>query len=105
MLLKFNFRTIPLMQMQYNDSPNTTTYQLPHFIKSRSQRRKGWGMSRMSNSTGENWCCRRFSPSKIDRCSRSAFPLLFIGFNFFYWSIMTFLSQWNTNQQEFVAFT
>ncbi|KAH7696466.1 unc-49B protein [Aphelenchoides avenae] len=48
--------------------------------------------------------CPRMSPSKIDRCSRSVFPGLFICFNIFYWSIMSFLSKWNTSQLEFVRF-
>lgn len=48
--------------------------------------------------------CPRMSPSKIDRCSRSVFPMLFICFNVFYWSVMSLLSKWNTSQLEFVRF-
>lgn len=48
-------------------------------------------------------CCKLFSPSKIDRCARIAFPLIFIMFNYLYWSIMTFISQHKaTNQKTFV---
>lgn len=78
----------------------------------RTRRRGGWRIGRRgsniqfgSGSYGPStWCCRRFSPSKIDRCSRSLFPLMFIGFNCLYWSIMTFLSQLATNQKDFVPF-
>lgn len=37
--------------------------------------------------------CRTITPSKIDRCSRSVFPIIFIIFNLGYWTIMTILSQ------------
>ncbi|CAJ0580984.1 unnamed protein product, partial [Mesorhabditis spiculigera] len=37
-------------------------------------------------------CCQICSPAKIDKCSRYAFPLIFIGFNVIYWSIMHFLA-------------
>ncbi|VIO92724.1 Neurotransmitter-gated ion-channel transmembrane region family protein [Brugia malayi] len=36
--------------------------------------------------------CRSVTPSKIDKCSRFFFPMLFFTFNLFYWTIMTVLS-------------
>uniref|UniRef100_A0A915DEM3 Uncharacterized protein n=1 Tax=Ditylenchus dipsaci TaxID=166011 RepID=A0A915DEM3_9BILA len=98
-------RTIPLMQ--YNDSvvgSSVYHHQMPYLNTSQRGSRR-WRMSGADGLSGANWCCRRFSPSKIDRCSRSGFPLLFIGFNCLYWSVMSVLSSWNTNQQDFVAFT
>ncbi|CAJ0942277.1 unnamed protein product, partial [Mesorhabditis belari] len=35
---------------------------------------------------------QNMTPAKIDKCSRYVFPLLFFGFNFFYWAIMKILS-------------
>ncbi|KAH7698778.1 unc-49B protein, partial [Aphelenchoides avenae] len=51
-----------------------------------------------------NSYCKVFSPSRIDHCSRSVFPLLFIGFNVVYWSIMTALSGREASEFDFVAF-
>uniref|UniRef100_A0AC34F0M0 Neurotransmitter-gated ion-channel transmembrane domain-containing protein n=1 Tax=Panagrolaimus sp. ES5 TaxID=591445 RepID=A0AC34F0M0_9BILA len=48
-------------------------------------------------------CCRYVSPSKIDKCSRYMFPVLFISFNVGYWCIMKFLSSLTANQ-NFVRF-
>ncbi|KAI1721608.1 neurotransmitter-gated ion-channel ligand binding domain-containing protein [Ditylenchus destructor] len=94
-------RTIPLMQ--YNEGAVYHQQPIPYMNVS-VRRGKRWRIGGGS-SDGTGWCCRRFSPSKIDRCSRSGFPLLFIGFNCLYWSIMSILSSWTTNQQEFVPFT
>ncbi|KAL3098796.1 hypothetical protein niasHT_024550 [Heterodera trifolii] len=49
--------------------------------------------------------CRRLNPSKIDRLSRSCFPILFIIFNLVYWSAMTIMSQRELEKVEFVPFT
>uniref|UniRef100_A0A0N5CEA1 Gamma-aminobutyric acid receptor subunit beta n=1 Tax=Strongyloides papillosus TaxID=174720 RepID=A0A0N5CEA1_STREA len=41
--------------------------------------------------------CRTITPSKIDRCSRSVFPIIFIIFNLGYWTIMTILNAYTTS--------
>ncbi|KAH7707962.1 Protein UNC-4 protein9 d [Aphelenchoides avenae] len=46
----------------------------------------------------------QLSPSKIDRCSRAMFPLLFCTFNVFYWTVLTFLSSWTESELDFIAF-
>uniref|UniRef100_A0A914HZC4 Gamma-aminobutyric acid receptor subunit beta n=1 Tax=Globodera rostochiensis TaxID=31243 RepID=A0A914HZC4_GLORO len=67
----------------------------------------------LASSTGgghRSWLCRtlhcrRLNPSKIDRLSRSCFPLLFIIFNLVYWSAMTIMSQRELEKVDFVPFT
>lgn len=83
--------------MQYHE--NMGAYQLP-YLSAKQRRRFGGG----GGGGGTLFCCRQLSPSKIDRCSRSAFPLIFITFNCLYWSVMTFLSTWTADQENFIVF-
>lgn len=71
--------------MQYNEGAIYHQQPIPYMNVS-VRRGKRWRLGGGS-SDGTGWCCRRFSPSKIDRCSRSGFPLLFIGFNCLYWFV------------------
>ncbi|EJD76348.1 hypothetical protein LOAG_16695 [Loa loa] len=47
--------------------------------------------------------CRSVTPSKIDKCSRFFFPMLFFAFNLFYWTIMTVLSSF-VDTSEYTLF-
>ncbi|KAI6239403.1 Gamma-aminobutyric acid receptor subunit beta [Aphelenchoides fujianensis] len=73
-------RTIPLVQYAQLTNDNSFHQTIP-FPKIRRR---------------QHFSCRKFmpSPARIDRCSRVAFPLLFIVFNLVYWTIMQKLSDY-----------
>jgi len=112
-------RTIPLDQQHFtyaggpqSSPPATLQMVSPAFLNSRQRKRllratvSGYSVGRGSRSGGwKQYCCGRMSPSKIDRCSRSLFPLLFILFNFLYWSVLNYVSHSEGSDREaFVYF-
>uniref|UniRef100_A0A7E4VX42 Gamma-aminobutyric acid receptor subunit beta n=1 Tax=Panagrellus redivivus TaxID=6233 RepID=A0A7E4VX42_PANRE len=80
-------RAIPLMQ--YSQMPQDGSFrpmQVPYGKRRRPTR-----------------CCRYVSPSKIDKCSRYMFPVIFFTFNLAYWFIMWLLSDL-TATKDYKAF-
>lgn len=67
-------RTIPLMQH-------------PRLIAGNSMWPAPFGKAKKATRT-----CRSVTPSKIDKCSRYIFPLLFVTFNLTYWTALTLLT-------------
>nr|AFO67939.1 unc-49B protein [Toxocara canis] len=78
-------RTIPLMQH-------------PRLIADNTMWPAPFGKPKRPTRT-----CRSVTPSKIDKCSRYVFPLLFLGFNVCYWTIMTVLSSF-IDTSEYISF-
>jgi len=80
-------RAIPLMQ--YSQMPQDGSFRPMQVAYSKRRRPTRF--------------CRYVSPSKIDKCSRYMFPLIFFSFNIGYWLIMKFLSTYR-GMPDFVSF-
>lgn len=71
---------------------------------SRRLRRGRKPYSYYSHSGNPLLACFRISPSKIDRCSRLWFPVIFIVFNAMYWVLMHLASHYKIQMIDYVPF-